>query len=109
MQDGDGDGVHNVFEYAMALQQGFNDEVPLATFEEVEGSDDLQIIFPWDNNVTDATFKVQTSTDLTNWTDNENQTAEVPVGGTVLKTYTIPAPQNGESLFVRILVDLVDA
>lgn len=109
LQDGDGDGIGNVFEYAMALQQGFFDLGPLATFQAVEETTELQIRFPWDNNVTDATFKVQTPLDLDNWIDNENLTSEVPVGGTVLKTYTIPAPQNGDSLFVRILVDLVDA
>jgi autotransporter-associated beta strand protein len=90
--DSDNDGVPNGVEYFMGVNTpGFTSNPPII---------DNEITWPKDNTVTDASYAVEYSTDLDQWT---TATSGVTDSETTVK-YTLPTRQS--SYFVRLRVTI---
>lgn len=122
--DNDGDGIKNQIEYAYGLDpvsadasSGFTTaQAPAAA-----GATDLTVTFRRDSSATDLTYKLQTSTDLINWTTIAQSvggaTATGQNGGVVVSDVSVGAPiqlvtarqtlpaGSNDKKFVRLQVD----
>jgi glucose/arabinose dehydrogenase len=122
--DADGDGNKNQIEYAYGLSPTSPDATnnfSAALTPAAAGATDFTVTFRRDTAATDLTYKLQTSTDLVNWTIiAQSTTGAAPVaqnGGVIVSDVflsgsvkivtarqTLPAGSNGRK-FVRLQVD----
>lgn len=122
--DIDGDGIKNQIEYAWGFSPtGFDGSSGFTSSQSpaAGGATDLTVTFRRDSAATDLTYKLQTSTDLINWTTIGQSVggvaatglnggvvvSDVVISGTlrlVTAKQTLPAGSNDKK-FVRVQVD----
>ena len=107
--DPDGDEFSNLLEYAMDLNPWVINENPMIVeFEpdEIAGFDGVTVTFPWAKNMTDVSYVIQISSDMSAWSNLLSAVTDTIDEGTH-ELITVSAeidPPVTEGLFVRILV-----
>jgi hypothetical protein len=107
--DPDGDQFSNLLEYAMDLNPWVTNENPMIVeFEsnESEQFSRVKVKFPWAKEMTDVSYVLQVSSDMSVWTDLVSVVQEIIDEGTH-DFITVGAdidPPATDRLFVRVLV-----
>lgn len=99
--DPDGDGIANLLEYGLGShpQTPSRDALPTVSVTKIEGQSYLELVFLWNAEADDVAYRVQVSSDLSTWNNNED-------GTEIAYTEAVEGSPDGEGLKLVTVRDL---
>ncbi|MEX0324223.1 MAG: choice-of-anchor tandem repeat NxxGxxAF-containing protein [Puniceicoccaceae bacterium] len=104
----DGDDYSNLLEYVFDTNPKLESDSQVETHYSYDlgRPTEVHVVFPWANDVTDATFTLQRSNDMITWVDLPSTVTGSVDEGVVTRTTLTATLPNENPIYVRLLVSL---